>query len=203
MKAMIAIVAALAVVVPALADDAAPAAATRGSRVALEEWAGCVARDNAGEAARVLTMDFRTPAYERALRTLSTESRDCIRFQGTLRAGGLLFAGEMAEALLEQPGEAVVTRLARAAAGPAAEAYSFTDRVAICTVRSAPNEIAALFSTGRDSAEETAALDQVSAVMGLCAKAAEATKPLSINPAGLRAMLATAAFRSVVAAKDA
>jgi hypothetical protein len=203
MKALTALVAALAFAVPASANDAVPGANTRASRVALEQWAGCVARDNAGEAARVLTMDFTSPAYQRALKTLSLESRDCIRFQGKLRAGGLLFAGEMAEALLEQPGEAVVARLARAAAGAAARSFSFTDKVAICTVRSAPNEVAALFATGRDTAAETAALGQVSAVMGLCAKAAEATKPLSINPAGLRAMLATAAFRSVEAAKDA
>lgn len=196
----LAIVAAMAVASP-LAANGAPGADTSASRVALEQWAGCVARDNAGEATRVLAMDFTSSTYQRALKTLSLESRDCIRFQGTLRAGGLLFAGEVAEALLEQPGETLVARLARAAASPAPQSYSFTDKVAICAVRSAPNDIAALFATGRDSAEETAALAQVSTVMGLCARAAEATKPLSINPAGLRAMLATAAFRSVASSK--
>ncbi|MGN3973159.1 hypothetical protein [Tsuneonella sp. SYSU-LHT278] len=203
MRTLITIVAALSLAVPASAKDASSGANTRASRVALEQWAGCVARGSTGEATRVLTMDFTSPAYQRALMTLSRESRDCVRFQGQLRAGGLLFAGEMAEALLEQPGDTLVARLARAATGPETKAFSFTDKVAVCTVRSAPNEVAALFATARDSAEEAAALGQVSAVMGLCAKAAEATKPLSINPAGLRAMLATAAFRSVEAAKDA
>ncbi|ANY20736.1 hypothetical protein A6F68_02236 [Tsuneonella dongtanensis] len=174
----------------------------RVSRVALEQWAGCIARSHAGEATRVLTIDFKAPAYGRAMQMLSQESKDCIRFRGTLRAGGLLFAGEMAEALLEQPGEAPVARLARAAAGPATPSFSFTDKVAICTVRSAPNDVADLFATARDSAEENAALQKVSAIMGLCAKAAEASKPLSINPAGLRAMLATAAFRSVESSKS-
>ena len=69
-------------------------------------------------------------------------------------------------------------------------------------MRSSPNDVAALFATERDGAVETVALKKVSATMGLCARAAEAKKPLSINPAGLRAMLATAAFRSVEASKD-
>lgn len=171
------------------------------SRLALEQWAGCVARSRSGEATRVLTMDFKSPTYSRAMLMLSQESKDCVKFRGTLRAGGLLFAGEMAEALLEQPGEAPVTRLARAAAGPETPSFSFTDKVAICTVRSAPDDAANLFATARDTAEENAALQKMSAIMGLCARAANAQKPLSINPAGLRAMLATAAFRSVESSK--
>ena len=171
------------------------------SRVALEQWAGCIARSNAGEATRVLTMDFKQPAYGRAMLMLSQESRDCARFRGKLSAAGLLFAGEMAEALLERPGEAIAAKLARAAGGPATPSFSFTDKVAICTVRSAPDDVARLFASARDSAEETSALSGLTATMGLCAKAAEARKPLSINPAGLRAMLATAAFRSVETAK--
>jgi hypothetical protein len=172
------------------------------SRVALEEWAACIARNNPGEATRILTMDFKSPTYGRAMQTLSKDSRGCVQFRGTLRSGGLLFAGEMAEALLERPGNAPLAALARAAAEPAPTAFSFTDKVAICTVRSSPNDVAALFATERDGAEETVALKKVSATMGLCARAAEAKKPLSINPAGLRAMLATAAFRSVEASKD-
>jgi hypothetical protein len=200
MKALLALVAGFSMAIPALADEGA--ANARGSRIALEQWAGCVARSNVGEATRVLKMDFRSPTYDRALRLLAQDSRDCIRFQGTLRSGGLLFAGELAEALIEQPGEPLVNRLARVAASPAAESFSLTDKVAICTVRSAPNEVAALFASERQSENETAALAQASAVMGLCAKAAEANRPLSINPAGLRAMLATAAFRSVASLKD-
>ncbi len=173
------------------------------ARPALAEWAGCIARANSGEATRVLTMDFKSPAYARAMKMLSQESRSCIQFRGTLRAGGLLFAGEMAEALLKKSPPPLNAILARAASGSPAHPFSFTDKVAICTVRSAPDDVAALFATERDSAEEAAALQKASSAMGLCAKAAEASKPLSINPAGLRAMLATAAFRSVEAAKDA
>ena len=64
-------------------------------------------------------------------------------------------------------------------------------------MRSVPSDVAALFATARDSAEETAAINSLATPMGLCAKAAQARKPLSVSPAGLRAMLATAAFRSI------
>ena len=168
----------------------------RVSRTALESWAGCVARKNPAESRRVLTMDFTTPTYGRALRMLSEEDKACIGFRGTLRSAGLLFAGELAETLLEQD-TSLAANLARAAAAPAVPSFSFTDKVAICVVRSVPGDVAALFATARDSAEESAALQALAVPMGLCARAAQATKPLSINPAGLRAMLATAAFRSV------
>ncbi|WP_126174930.1 hypothetical protein [Tsuneonella rigui] len=167
------------------------------SRVALEDWAGCLARKNVGEATRVLKMDFTSPTYDRALKMLSEEVRACIGFRGTLRAGGLLFAGEMAEALLESDGIPIGTALARAAASPATKGFSFTDKVAICVVRSVPGDVATLFETKRDSAEEAAAIDALATPMGLCAQAAQANKPLSVSPAGLRAMLATAAFRSI------
>jgi hypothetical protein len=172
------------------------------SRVALEQWAGCIARRSPREATRLLKMDFKDRTYERAMLMLSKESGSCAQFRGTLRAGGLLFAGEMAEALLENGTDAPLAALARAATAPATQSFSFTDKVSICAVRSAPNEVAELFATDRDSAEEADALQKVSTTMGLCARAAEAKKPLSINPAGLRAMLATAAFRSVEVSKD-
>ncbi|MGX7952625.1 hypothetical protein ACWPM1_08665 [Tsuneonella sp. HG249] len=184
-----------------LADAERDRAANRAnddvSRRSLEELAGCLVRKNSSEAARVLAMDFTTPTYSRALRMLSEEDRSCVEFRGALRSGTLLFAGELAEALVEQRGESVATALAKAASTPATTAFSFTDRVAICVVRSVPGDIAKLFATERNSAEETAALSALATPMGLCAQAAEARKPLSINPAGLRAMLATAAFRSV------
>ncbi len=172
--------------------DGSPAA-----RRELEQWAGCVARNNPGETARVLRMDFTTGAYGRAMRMLSQGDRGCIRFRGTLRSAGLLFAGEMAESLLESDSTPLVSRLAKASAGAATPSYSFTDKVAICVVRSVPNDVAALFATARASAEETASLNALATPMALCARAASARQPIAVNPAGLRAMLATASFRSI------
>lgn len=171
------------------------------SRTALAKWAGCLASKNAGETARVLSMDFTSPTYGRAFKMLTEEDKQCRGFRGTLRAQRLLLAGELAEALIEQDGAPVANTLAKAAGGPATPAFSFTDRVAICVVRSVPSEVARLFATERNSADETAAIQALATPMGLCARAAEARKPLAINPAGLRAMLATASFRSVAGLK--
>ena len=167
------------------------------ARVALEKWAGCIARRSNGEATRILKMDYTQPVYTRAQKDLAKDSGTCIRDYTSLRGDGLLFAGEMAEALLESDATPVGTALVRAASAPATTAFSFTDRVAICVVRSVPSDVAALFATARDSAEETAAINALATAMGMCATAAKARKPLSVSPAGLRAMLATAAFRSI------
>ena len=172
------------------------------ARRELEEWAGCVARKNPGEAGRVLAMDFTSGAYGRALRMLSESDRDCVRFRGTIRSAGLLFAGELAETLLESDDNPMVRRLTLAAALPAAQSYSFTDKVAICVVRSVPNDVAGLFATTRGSAEETGVLEALATPMAMCAQAAGAKKQLAVNPAGLRAMLATASYRSVADRKD-
>lgn len=167
------------------------------ARRGLEKWASCIARKNTSEAARLLTMDFQSAEYERGMRKLSQADRECVDFRGTLKSAGLLFAGELAEALLESDAAPLVPRLARASAVEPTPAFSFTDRIAICVVRSVPNDVAALFATARGSAEETASLSALATPMAMCAKAAEARKPISVNPAGLRAMLATASYRSV------
>ena len=167
------------------------------SRLKLEQWASCIARKNAEEANRLLTMDFKTGEYHRGMRKLSQSDKECVDFRGTLKSAGLLFAGEIAEALLESDAAPLVSRLAKASSVEAPPAYSFTDKIAICVVRSVPNDVAALFATARGSAEETASLNALATPMAMCAKAAEARKPIAVNPAGLRAMLATASYRSV------
>ena len=167
------------------------------SRNALAAWAGCLASRNTTEAGRVLSMDFTTSTYDRAFRMLTDEDKQCREFRGTLRTQRLLLAGELAEALIERSDAPVGNLLAKAAAAPATRAFSFTDRVALCVVRSVPGDVAKLFATERNSVEEGAAVQALATPMGLCARAAQAKRPLSINPAGLRAMLATAAFRSI------
>jgi hypothetical protein len=184
-------------------DRAAAKPNDHAARVALEKWAGCIARRSQGEATRILTMDFTTPAYTRAQKMLAQDSGTCIRDNSSLRGDGLLFAGEMAEALLENGSVPIGTALAKAAGGPVTSGFSFTDKVAICVARSVPNDVAALFATARDSAAETSAINALATPMGMCATAAKARKPLSISPAGLRAMLATATFRSIHSAGSA
>jgi hypothetical protein len=183
---------------PASAQDPQRPAMTTESRRALESWAGCIARSGPGEAGRVLSMDFTTKTYDRALTLLADGGKNCVGWgSGTLRSAGLLFAGEMAEALIETSKEPVRNRLARAAAAPATKAFTIPDKMAICVVRSVPDQVAVLFASERGSQEETGALDTLAAPVAICAKAAEIERPLSISPAALRAMLATAAYRSI------
>ncbi len=188
-------------------DRAAAKLNDHDSRMALQHYGSCVAESSAGEAGRVIAMDFTTPTYRNALKLLS---QDAAKFcadkafgTGVLRSANLLFAGEVAEALVEKSGGSVAGQLAKAAAAPATTGFALTDKVAICVVRSVPDQVAAVFATERDSAEETAAITALSMPVQLCAKAVQATKPMSISPAGLRAMLATAAFRSIRSAGTA
>lgn len=188
-------------------DRAAAKLGDHDARMALQHYGSCVVGNGTGEAARVMAMDFTTPTYRNALKLLS---QDAAKFcadkafgTGVLRSSNLLFAGEVAEALVEKSGTPVAAQLAKAAAAPATTGFSLTDKVAICVVRSVPDQVAAVFATERDSAEETAAITALSVPAQMCGKAVGATKPVSISPAGLRAMLATAAFRSIHAAGTA
>jgi len=189
-------------------DRAAAQTNSRKSRVALEQWAGCLARKNPDETRRVLSMDSTAPAYDRALMMLSQEDKSCMKARGKLQASGLLFAGELAEALIEEGPVPLGSRLAKAATQPAASTYSFSDRLAMCLVRSVPDQVAAIFPTTRDSREESAAIGALNTPAQMCAtvarspvdlagKAAGKPRPMSISPAALRAMVATAALRSV------
>ncbi len=174
---------------------------TARAREALSEFASCVAKKDGAEATRLLTMDFKDAGYRRGLTSLAQDNAEICgngKMRGsTLRTAGLLFAGSLAEAMVGASDVPVVKRLALAAGQPATTAFSFTDRVAICVVRSVPDQVADLFATPVDSALEAQKLQVIAGPMAMCAKAAEAKKPISVNPAGLRAMLATAAFRTI------
>lgn len=172
------------------------------ARLHLERFASCIVRKNAERAATTLRMDFTTPAYQRAMRALTDDDKECMGNRRWMGASRLLVAGELAESLLERDGAPLLPQLAKAGMSEATPAYSFTDRVAICVVRSVPNDVAALFATARNSAEETARLSALATPMAMCAKAAQARRPIAVNPAGLRAMLATASYRSVAQVKS-
>ena len=175
------------------------------ARKTLAGFADCVAAASNGKASELLQRDFRSASYRSGLTALSRNNEGCARqagLSGKMRMATLAFAGALAEGMIERQGKPVNALLARAAAAPAAPTYSFTDTVAMCVVRSAPDQVATLFASDVASDAETAAITALGQPAALCARAAEAKKPLSISPAGLRAMLATAAFRSIASLKD-
>lgn len=167
------------------------------ARIAIQGFGGCVARRSSGTASEILTRDFTTREYQQGLRVLSRNNEDCFRRRGRMRSHNLLFAGAIAEHLVEQGQEPLNVRLARAASLPPPGAFSQTDRVALCVVRSLPDDVARLFATEIASESEQAAASSLNPAVSQCNGEA---RPLSISTAGLRAILATAAFRTLNAA---
>lgn len=173
-------------------DERTPLSAEARGKVL--EFGRCAAARSPEMAARTLGMNFTTSAYRNRLNQLSRNNEGCLQGARRMRAGGLLFAGAMAEGLLDRAGAPLNVRLARAAAGAPTPAYSPSDRVAICVVRSLPDQVAGLFDTAPASAGEEAAVRALLPAFELCAQDGPRIRG---NEAGLRAMLATAAFRSV------
>jgi len=198
-KAAFILALALAAAGQAPADRAGPPP-TAEARAAIHAFGRCVARHSPALAAETLAGDFTTRAYRSRLRVLARVNESCFRERGSMRSDPLLFAGAIAEALLADDPAALNVRLARAATGPATPAWSPTDRIAICVVRSVPDDVARLFAAGVASAAETAAMDAIEPVLSACNRTG---RPLAVSHAGLRAMLATAAFRSVRGAAPA
>ena len=170
------------------------------SRQALQEFGACVAKESPLRAVALLNSDFTTLAYQRGLRDLGTDNNTCLRDSGsdrpTLRSSNLLFAGAIAERLVEQGPDPVNVQLARAATKPLVATFSASDKAAQCLVLSLPDNVARLFATEVASAEEEAVAAELQPILQRCSPQAR----IEITTEGLRALLATAAFRSIHAA---
>ena len=188
---------ALAGVVSAPAAAQAPKPLEESSanaRVQMERFATCVADRSPEKAARTISMDFRSTTYRSALKNLADANRDCYGYRSTMRSGGLSFAGALAERLLERDASALNARIIRAGSGQTA-ARSPSDAIALCVVRSAPDDVARLFATEVASGAERDAVKALRVALDACARN---QARLETTPEGFRAMLATAAFRTVM-----
>ena len=186
----------------AVIDQEADTAQARAeARETLYAFGRCVARSSAGMAAETLAMDFTTRGYRSRLRQMADNNREsCFRRRGRMRADNLLFAGGIAEGLLASDPTPLNARLARAALGPATASFSASDAIAVCVVRSVPDDVARLFGTEVASDAEAEALAAVAPAVAACNRSGQ---PFSATHPGLRAILATAAFRSVRSASVA
>ena len=198
--------------IAALAGIALPTAAQAQSidegqqRQAVEAWTQCIADENAEEAHALLVLDYRGAPYRRQLNDLADRrvSSACFnampRDYRRIELGGLPFAGGLAERLIETMGEdSLVLRLSRAVVGAEAETFSYTDEVANCMARGAPNLVADLFATEVGEAEETAALGALAPVLTVCSRSGSS---IEASPMAMRAMLATASYRLLAAQVD-
>jgi hypothetical protein len=182
---------------PALAQDRKPLEeSSANARVQMERFATCVADRSPEKAARTISMDFRSTTYRSALKNLADANRDCHGYRSTMRSGGLSFAGALAERLLERDASALNARIIRAGSAQTA-ARSPSDAIALCVVRSVPDDVARLFATEVASEAERDAVKALQVALDACARN---QARLETTPEGLRSMLATAAFRTVTAA---
>jgi hypothetical protein len=161
---------------------------------AVHNFGRCAADRSPAAARDLLAMDFRTEEYRQALRRFVRGHDYCGAGNYVLRAGSLLFAGAMAEALIEQ--ERAADLAARLAAKPKQPltARSDLELTAVCTAHRAPTEVAALFRTAVNSPDEAAAVSSLARPLGECLAGAP---ELRANRPAIRALLALAALRLV------
>jgi hypothetical protein len=170
-------------------------------RVALATYGKCVAEREPGEARRLLTADFNGNAYRNSLRLLSADAeRECgphaVRAGEKMGFGNLLFAGSIAEAMLEADASPLNARLVRAGSAKI-DTYGPTDAIALCLSRSLPDAVAALFASEPESPGETQAAQPLLQAVPACSRAAGVTARVELSVAAVRAMTATAAYRLV------
>ncbi|WP_129792760.1 hypothetical protein [Sphingosinicella sp. CPCC 101087] len=176
------------------AEPTEASTSTPEARAAAQTFGECLADRSPELSAETLRRDFRTTAYKNSLLQLARVNEGCFRTSGTMRSGGLLIAGAMAERLLERGSVPVNVQLARAAMEPAPQPRTPAEAVAICLVRSVPDDVGRLLATEVASEAETAALRGIDSVARLCNRSGH---ELQISDAGMRSILAAAAFRSV------
>jgi hypothetical protein len=175
-------------------------ASDREAQVAMHRFGACVADRSPQAVAELLALDFRTPQYRTGLRTLGEQNGTCLNVRGRMRSAQLLFAGAIAERLIERDRAPLNVRLARAALQPATAAFAPSDALAICVVRSVPDQVAQLFASSPTTREEAAAVAALRPAADLCAGSRSRVEG---SDAAMRAILATAAFRTLRAAAPA
>jgi hypothetical protein len=167
----------------------------------MQAYGACVVANHRGEAERLLAKDFTASSYRTGMRLLADDARrrcarDAIGANGSMRGDELLFAGAVAEALIERGGEPLNSRLARASTAEQ-ESFSATDSIALCLARSLPDELAALYAAEPGSPDEVEASAPLAQAVTPCATAAGLDRKFDLSTAALRAMTATAAYRLI------
>lgn len=181
---------------PAAEANPAPQVAPAQSRAALDTFGSCVAVRAPLKASRTLNLDFTTRQYDDALRALVRENRICIGSNRQARVAGVLAAGSIAEGLLEADGGRLLAQLPQSATASVAAPHSPSDQAMMCVIRRSPADIARLFGTAPATAEEKTAVAAITPALSPCLEQGTQAR---LNTAGLRAVLATAAYRMVAA----
>ena len=172
-------------------------AASAEERQVLHATGQCIVSERAREARAVLAMDFRDEKYGRALHNLVNRRSSCRGVSvpaGAYRAGGLYWAGAIADWLLRR--DRIVDELAARTAFrpelPAIEARNAGEYMAFCVVRTNPQATATLLRTEPATREELDALKTVGPTLSACVPANSRSE---FTRESLRALLALGAWR--------
>lgn len=163
------------------------------ARIVADRFGACVADRSPELSARTLRLAFNSTAYHNNMRNVTRANEGCMERRGRMRSASLLVAGAMAERLLEREPTPINVQLARGAEQPAPRAVTPSDAIALCMVRSTPDDVARLFASEVASDGEAQAAEALMPVANLCN---ESGRTVQLSNGGLRAMLATAAFRT-------
>jgi hypothetical protein len=178
---------------PVYAAETSPIQAplTPEARMTLYKTVSCLAKASSGEAASLLKMDFRSLTYRTKMDRLFGNNPQCVKARW-IRSNRLLVAGDLAENLLADSQEKVNVRLAKLPPDISITPRTPTDTIAFCVARSDPNGVGELFSSTVANKEEAMAATALGISLNRCNQTGKA---MSISPAGLRAMVATATYR--------
>lgn len=174
---------------------ASPVYGTKAEDLALEamqNFGACVVQMTPAGAEEVLAMDFRTDEYRKKLARLAKGHDRCTRPRTELKFNGVLFAGAMAEALLEQPGQRVLTRLSAADELSPIAPRSALEAMALCSVATRPAAVGRLLESGVASKQEAEAMEALSPTMTACLSGADKAE---LNVPAVRSIVALAAWR--------
>ena len=167
----------------------------------MQKYGTCVAWSAPGRAREALRMDFGDPASREALVRLTNSEKYCLD-RGSLRFSPVLFAGAMAEALIEKEikRSELPRRLAPDPLRETIAARSSAEAMALCTVLKAPDATAKLLATKPMTSEETQAMQPLGDVLMECLRKG---MQLQMNKPALRSLLALAAWRIVTTPRKA
>ena len=152
----------------------------------MDSYARCAVAHDARRAATLLAADYRTDAYRRGVRDFAMENRGCLH-GGKLRFAQLIFAGDMAEALLRRE-RVSPDQIAQRSASDAAPS------AARCIVRKRPRDVAALLTTAPTSGDEHDAIATLGDALIACMPKGQTAVT---NTVGLRAELALATYHVI------
>ena len=189
MKILAIATACAALTVSAVAWAAAP------NLPAMHAFGHCAAQRGPKDVTYLLDQDYRSGGYNSALKALAKKNGTCPG--APTAAGGGLFAGVLAEELLEygRTPKQVAGLIGKAPKKPVG-GKDDTENAALCAVRANPGGAAQLLATGYGSKEEAAALKGLTPALNGCLKG----KKLGAGGADLRSAIALAGFRNFRAA---